>query len=119
MKTLGNQDATSAAAMFSYDGVYEDLTLRTQVSGRAAIQRYFARSLSALPLGSGVLLQHVVGSDLGGGIEWAGGIATAVKLGVSAIVLDSSGLITRMTNVYDGALIGSGIGTLAAMSVDP
>jgi hypothetical protein len=37
----------------------------------------------------------------------------------AAIVLDSSGLITRMTNVYDGALIGSGINTLAALSIDP
>lgn len=119
IKALGNQDAASAAALFSYDGVYEDMVLRTQVSGNAAIQRYFARSLSALPLGAGVSLLHVAGNDLGGGVEWIGGNTTAVKAGVSAIVLDSSGLITRMTSAYDGALIGSGISTLAALSIDP
>lgn len=114
---FSNADATSAAAMFSYDAVYEDLVLRTQVVGNAAIQRYFSRSLASIPLGVGVSRRHVVGSNQGGGIEWIG--VNAVKAGVSAILLNSSGLITRMSTMYDGTLLGSGITPLVALAIDP
>jgi hypothetical protein len=112
-------DAATAASLFSYDAVFEDIVLRTEVIGRSAIQRYLARALPTLPYGTGVTLAHVAGSASGGSVEWLGGSATALKLGLTGLVLDGSGLISRMTTVYDGALVGSGIGALAAMSIDP
>lgn len=117
ISAFDSANATAAAALFSYDAIYEDLTLRTQVAGYAAIQRYFARSLATLPYGAGVSLRHVVGTSQGGGVEWMG--ANAVKAGLSAILLNSSGLITRMTTTYDGALLGSGISPLVALAIDP
>lgn len=110
-------DATSAATLFSYDAVYEDLVLRTQVVGSAASQRYFSRALTSIPLGAGVSRRQVVGSNQGGGIEWIG--LNAVKAGVSAILLNRSGLKTRMSTMYDGTLLGTGIASLVAVAIDP
>jgi hypothetical protein len=65
-------------------------------------------------------IRHVVGSDQGGGYEWTGGTATAVKFGVTALVLDSKGAITKMSTVYDGENIETtGIKALAMLGVEP
>jgi ketosteroid isomerase-like protein len=63
-------DAKTAAALFSSDAVYEDMTLRTQILGRLAIERYLRRALDKLPAGTGSSMLHVVGGDMGGGFEW-------------------------------------------------
>lgn len=119
-KALSSLNAASAASLFSNDAVYEDLTLRTQVLGREAIQRYLGRVLSAAPFGTGMVVRHVVGSDQGGGYEWVAGTSTSVKCGVSALVLDNKGAIVRMSTLYDGANLGAaGVKALTALGVEP
>jgi len=100
-------DAKGAAALFSSDAVYEDMTLHTQVLGRLAIERYLGRALARLPAGVGSSLLHVVGSDMGGGYEWQAAPAyrASVRRGISAITLDRELKITRLTTVWDGGII--------------
>ena len=95
-------DAKAASSLFSYDAVYEDMTLRAQLLGRAEIERYLSRVLPKAPFGKDSKLRHVVGNDLGGGFEWIGTPKTAVKSGITAIELDAQGKISRLTSVYDG-----------------
>jgi hypothetical protein len=104
---MASNDAMGAAALFSSDAVYEDMTLHTQVLGRLAIERYLGRSLAKLPAGVGSSLLHVVGGDMGGGYEWQAAPAyrTTVRRGITAIALDHDGKITRVTTVWDGAMI--------------
>jgi ketosteroid isomerase-like protein len=99
---FSSEDAKLAASMFSHDAVYEDMTLRTQLLGRAEIERYLNRVLLKAPFGKGSNLRHIVGNDLGGGFEWIGSPMTAVKFGITALELDSEGKISRLTSVYDG-----------------
>jgi hypothetical protein len=66
---FARNDSKSAASFFSNDAVYEDMTLRTQILGRLAIERYLGRALVKLPAGGGSSLRHVVGGDMGGGYE--------------------------------------------------
>jgi hypothetical protein len=98
-------DAKAAAAMFSYDAAYEDMALHAQILGRFAIERYLTRALGALPYGKGAALAHVVGSDQGGGYEWKPAASFAMKRGNTALALDKDGKITRLTVVYDSALL--------------
>jgi hypothetical protein len=118
---LADNDAEGAAALFSSDAVYEDMTLRTQVLGRLAIERYFDRALTRLPAGAGSSLLHVVGGDMGGGYEWQAAAAyrASVRRGISAITLDQDGKITRLTTVWDGAMIpDADIQSLIPLSLD-
>ena len=104
---FAENDAKGAAALFSSDAVYEDMTLHTQVLGRLAIERYLGRALAKLPAGVGSSLLHVVGSDIGGGYEWQAAPAyrASVRRGISAITLDRELKITRLTTVWDGGMI--------------
>lgn len=95
-------DAQAASSLFSYDAIYEDMTLRTQLLGRAEIEGYLSRVLLKAPFGEGSGLRHIVGNDLGGGFEWIGSPMTAVKFGITALELDAQGKISRLTSVYDG-----------------
>ena len=97
-------DAAGAAAMFSNDAVYEDMALHGQVLGRLAIQRYLSRALPKAPFGPGAELAHVVGGDAGGGYEWRAASGFPQRRGNTALELDSSGKITRLTVVYDSSL---------------
>jgi len=83
------------------------MTLRDQVLGRLAIERYLGRALAKLPYGAGSSLLHVVGGDMGGGYEWqaAPTYRASVRRGISTIALDQDGRITRLTTVWDGAII--------------
>jgi ketosteroid isomerase-like protein len=45
---FAGNDAKRAASLFSYDAAYEDMTLRTQILGRSAIERYLGRTLGKL-----------------------------------------------------------------------
>jgi hypothetical protein len=104
---LANNDAKAAAALFSEDAAYEDMTLHAQVLGRLAIQRYLGRVLVKHPGGAGSSLLHVVGGELGGGFEWQASpnFKKTVRRGITALELDKDGKITRLTSVWDGAMI--------------
>jgi len=112
-------DAKAASSLFSYDAVYEDMTLKTQLLGRAEIARYLSRVLPQAPFGEGSKLRHVVGNDLGGGFEWIGSPKTAVKSGITALELDTQGKISRLTSVYDGRqLLNSELQSLVLLSLE-
>jgi ketosteroid isomerase-like protein len=100
-------DAAAAAALFSSDAVYEDMTLRTQVLGKLAIERYLGRALGRLPAGTGSSMLHVVGNDLGGGFEWRAAPAyrSTVRRGITAIALDRDGKVSQLTTLWDGAMV--------------
>ncbi|MGH8032393.1 MAG: nuclear transport factor 2 family protein, partial [Luteimonas sp.] len=113
-------NAAMAASLFTSDAVFEDMTLRAEIQGREAIQRYLARAISQLPYGMASRHRHTVGSDKGGGYEWWGAPSSPGKTGVTALVLDSSGFISRATSVYDGALFSAAqLQTLAVLSLEP
>ena len=120
-KALAGGDAAAASSLFTYDAVYEDMTLRTQVLGRMAIKNYLARAAAKLPYGQGAELAHVVGSDQGGGYEWraAPAYAANVKRGVTALELDRDGQISRFITVWDGSVVSDAdILGLAALSIE-
>jgi hypothetical protein len=100
-------DAAGAAVFFTSDAVYEDMALRLQIQGRDAIRRFLARALPTLPNGVGTSYRHSVGSAQAGGYEWQGRAASSVKRGVTALVLDQAGFISRSTTVYDSTLLSS------------
>jgi hypothetical protein len=104
---FAGNDAKRAASLFSYDAVYEDMAVRTQILGRSAIERYLGRALGKLPAGEGSSLLHVVGGDMGGGYEWQASPAcqTTVRRGITALELNQDGEISRLTTVWDGAMI--------------
>jgi hypothetical protein len=83
------------------DVVFEDMSLRTQVIGRIEATAYLGRILAVVPYGRSSRLRHVVGSSSGGGFEWTAGPTGGALVGITALELDSEGLITRITSVYD------------------
>lgn len=120
-EALASNDHKSAASLFSSDVVYEDMTLRTQVLGRLANERYLGRAIGELPAGGGSSLRHVVGGDMGGGYEWeaAPPYRTTVRHGITALALDHNGKISRLTSVWDGAMIpDADIRGLMTLSLD-
>jgi ketosteroid isomerase-like protein len=117
---LAKGDAKAAAALFSTDAVYEDMTLHSEIVGRKAIEAYFGRALGKLPSGVGSSLIHVLGSDKGGGFEWraAPAFKNTAKRGITALELDD-GKITRASVMWDSSLIGDAdFKPLAALAVD-
>jgi hypothetical protein len=104
-KAFAAGDAAGAAALFSFDAVYEDMAAHTRIVGQLQIQRYLSRALGAVPYGTGASVAHVVGGDLGGGYEWhAAASAAPMRRGNTALELDAEGKITRLTTVYDAGL---------------
>jgi ketosteroid isomerase-like protein len=95
-------DDQAAAALFSADAVFEDLSTRTRVEGRSAIGRYLRRALAELPYGPGATLRHVLGSAQGGGYEWQTN-SEPVRNGITALELDGDSAITRLTAVWDAS----------------
>ncbi|TDD57284.1 hypothetical protein E1286_00780 [Nonomuraea terrae] len=111
-------NAEAAARLFSAGAVFEDLTLRTTIQGRAAIGRYLGRALRELPYGTGASVRHVVGGEQGGGYEWKADGHT-VPRGVVALELGKAGEITRLTTTWDGGLMDEGVlSSPAALSFD-
>jgi hypothetical protein len=99
-------DAAAAAALMSFDAVLEDMASHTRVRGRPQIERYLSRALGRLPYGPGASVAHVDGSDMGGGYEWnAAALAAPMRRGQTALELDRSGQISRITAVYDAGLL--------------
>ena len=99
---LARADASAAAELLSYDAVYEDMALRVQLLGRAAIERYLAATLQAAPQGKDSMLRHIVGGTAGGGFEWIGAPAGTIAGGITALEIDHTGHVSRLTTVYDG-----------------
>jgi len=99
-------DAAAATALFSFDAVLEDMAAHARVQGQLQIQRYLSRALPIVPYGVGASVAHVVGSRQGGGYEWhAAPSAAPMRRGNTAIELDASGQVTRLTAVYDAGLL--------------
>lgn len=119
-RALNNGSASAAASLYSSDAVYEDMGLRSQIQGRLAIERYLTRSIGVLPNGVRASHRHTVGSERGGAYEWNGAQGAAILTGTTALVLDSSGLITRSTSVFDSSRLTLGqVQALAALTYDP
>jgi ketosteroid isomerase-like protein len=110
-------DADRAGELFTYDAHLEDMALRTQIRGRAAITRYLQRALPDLPYAR-ASIRHIVGSDTGGGYEWLAE-GRAVPRGAAALELSQEGKITKLTVVWDSSLLDdTAIKAAAAHAVD-
>src|SRR5215472_8626311 len=114
---LGAGDADRAGGLFSYDAVFEDMALRAQLRGQAAIARYLRRALPAVPYAR-ASVRHVAGAGQGGAYEWAAD-RQPVAAGAAALQLSPDGTITKFTAVWDGSLLDDrAITALAANAVD-
>jgi hypothetical protein len=102
---IGNTAA--AAELMHTDVVLEDRPLRTQVVGRIEAASYLERVLPMAPYGRSSELRHVVGGSSGGGFEWTAGPGAHQLVGITALELDRSGLITKITSVYDSRQLGT------------
>ncbi len=119
VETLSRGDTEGAAALFSYDGVLEDLCLNMKIVGLPAIARYLARASHKSPYGRGVQLGHVVGGDIGGGFEWAT-TSSEIRTGVASLAFNAEGKITRANMVYDSRdLSAASRNELAALTLEP
>ncbi|KAJ6785596.1 hypothetical protein PWT90_00468 [Aphanocladium album] len=101
---LSEGDAAGAQALFSYNAVLVDQTLRTRLLGQLAIGRYLERAVSRLPYGEGTTLRHVVGKGKGGGYEWKSKQGKGIY-GLSLVELDERGLIKRYVALWDGSRV--------------
>ncbi len=111
-------NAAAADALFSNDAVYLDRALRVRILGKQAIGKYLGRVLATAPYGRGSKLMHVVGSDQGGGFEWTND-ASAVKRGVVAIDLNSTGQIERLDTTWDnGVMSDADLQALVLLSIE-
>jgi len=110
-------DAGRAGELFSYDAVFEDMALRAQLRGQAAIVRYLRRALPGLPYAR-ASVRHVAGAGRGGGYEWRAD-GQPVPAGAAALELSGDGKITKFTVVWDGSLLDDqAITALAAAAAD-
>jgi ketosteroid isomerase-like protein len=110
-------DTDRVGELFSYDAVFEDMTLRTQLRGQAAIVRYLRRALPGLPYAR-ASVRHVAGAGQGGGYEWRAD-GQPVAVGAAALELSQDGKITKFTVVWDGSLLDDpAITALAADAAD-
>ncbi|NPT55077.1 nuclear transport factor 2 family protein [Paraburkholderia elongata] len=117
---LSAGDAKTAASLFSYDAVYEDVPSRVQIISRTIIESYFGRALTRLPNGFGSGLRHTLGSNAGGGFEWIGAINSGIPGGITVLTLDSFGAITRATTMYDGGRFSeASLQAMAALAIEP
>ncbi|MBV2357600.1 nuclear transport factor 2 family protein [Streptomyces sp. J2-1] len=100
---FGAGDASGAAALFHPDAVFDDLAAHVHIEGRTSLADFLRRALPVLPYGAGSRVRHAVGGARGGGYEWTNPGAPAPR-GNTALALDRSGLITRLTTVWDSSL---------------
>ena len=100
-------DATAERDLLHTDVVLEDMSPRTQVTGRIEATAYLGRVLEDVPYGRSSRLRHIVGGSNGGGFEWTAGPSADALVGITALELDTEGLITRVTSVYDSRQLKS------------
>jgi len=101
---LAAGDAAAAAALFTNDATFEDLTLHATMVGQQAIGGFLDRAAALLPYGPGTSVRHVVGTAQGGGYEWRNSGAT-VPNGIIALELDTQARISGLTTIWDGSLV--------------
>jgi hypothetical protein len=106
---LSAGDHAAAAALFSYDAIFEDQALKSQHAGSINIGRFLERAVANLPYGTGSSLQIARGTSKGGGYEFVGSAASQVNMGTAILVLNDDGLITRFTVVYNSLLLPAGV----------
>jgi ketosteroid isomerase-like protein len=94
-------DALGASGLLHTDVVLTDMSLRAQLIGRIETARYLDGVLTEVPYGRSSDLRHIVGGSAGGGFEWTAGSQNDGLMGITAIELDTDGLITAVTSVYD------------------
>lgn len=100
---LSSGNASRLALLFHPDGVLEDLALHITVTGRHSIESFLDAALPSLPYGQEVAMRHTIGAGQGGGFEWVSPTNAAPR-GITALERDASGLVTRMTSVWDSSL---------------
>jgi SnoaL-like domain len=105
-RAFASADPSAAAAAMHTDVVLVDMALRTQVIGRIETTRYLERVLRRAPYGRDSTLRHIVGGRRGGGFEWTAAPAADRLPGITALELDSAGLITTITSAYDSRQLG-------------
>jgi hypothetical protein len=116
---LAAGDAAAAAALFSVDAVFEDMSLRNEVQGRIMIQRFLERAVATLPYGTGSSLQLARGTAKGGGYEFKGSAASTLQMGNIALVLEDE-VITRFTAAYDASRLPTAVfDNLLTLGVEP
>ena len=98
---LSSGNASGAAALFSYNAIWEDFPLRTRIEGRLNIASYLQLALAKLPYGPGTQIFHILGSAVSGGYEWTP--TDGVLHGVSALTLNCQGEITSFSAMWDAA----------------
>jgi hypothetical protein len=103
-QSLGRGDYQGAARLFDENGILEDLTLHTAVAGPQSIAGYLERAVSSLPYGREARVPHVVGGNAGGAYEWTNSQGP-VPRGVSALQLNATGQIVRLSSIWDGSLV--------------
>ncbi|MER5452725.1 hypothetical protein ABT052_44115 [Streptomyces sp. NPDC002766] len=101
---LTTGDVAATLDLFADDIVFEDNTLRLQISGKYATGSFLTRSNGQLPYAQNVTPVHIVGGAQGGGFEWRAPAAD-VKFGVVCVELDDNAKISRLTTVWDGGLV--------------
>ena len=118
---LSKGDAVSAANMFSVDGVFQDNTLRVRQEGRVNILPYLQRAIRRVPYGSGSSLQHVLGTCVGGGFEWAAPTPKPgfdVLNGITGLELDAQHSITLLTTTWESSKVANAtMSALASLAV--
>lgn len=100
-EAFARSDAAAAAALMHTDVVIDDMSMRTRVLGRIESTKYLERVLDDVPYGRSSTLRHIVGGKSGGGVEWTAGSSHNGLVGITALEVDSDGLITQITSVYD------------------
>jgi len=100
-QAFATADMSAARAAMHTDVVLVDMALRTQVIGRIETTRYLEHVLPRAPYGHDSALRHIVGGPRGGGFEWTARADADHLAGITALELDSAGLITTITSVYD------------------
>lgn len=101
-KAFSEGDPAAAASLMHTDVVFDDMVTRAHLIGRIETAKYLGRILEGVPYGRSSTLRHVVGGCHGGGWEWTAGPSHAALPGITALELDTDGLVTRVTSVYDG-----------------
>lgn len=101
---LASADRAAVEPWLTADVVYEDLTAHLQLVGRAPVAAFLGRAAGLLPYTRpDTRLRHVVGGTRGGGWEWAAD--GPVGRGLTCVELNASGSVTRITSVWNGALV--------------
>ena len=117
---LSQGDADSAANLFTYDGVFEDDTLKTRQDGRENILAYLNRVVQLVPWGPGSSLQHVLGTCPGGGYQWSATprVGFNVLNGITALELNEHNSITRLTTLWESSQVANAtMAHLASLAV--